>query len=83
MEAGTKTKTKEDRIKVFENYARIWCIKQVDTRLFELLDYDTHSPEMIRTNAILATLDEFYETYDVKEGDGMYIAPDKRISRWH
>lgn len=79
----TLTKTKEDRIKVFENYARIWCIKQVDTRLFELLDYDTHSPEMIRTNAILATLDEFYETYDVKEGDGMYIAPDKRISRWH
>ena len=73
----------EENFPVFENYARIWCIKQVDTRLFELLDYDTHSPEMIRTNAILATLDEFYETYDVKEGDGMYIAPDKRISRWH
>ena len=22
-------------------------------------------------------------SYDVKEGDGMYIAPEKRISRWY
>ena len=26
--------------------------------------------------------DEFYETYDIKEGDGMYIAPEKRIAVW-
>ena len=76
-------KTKEDRVKVFENYAKIWCIKMVDTEFFDALDYDVHSPEIIRTNAVLATLDAFYETYDVKEGDGMYIAPEDRISRWY
>ena len=76
-------KTKEDRVKVFENYAKIWCIKMVDTEFFDALDYDVHSPELIRTNAVLATLDAFYETYDVKEGDGMYIAPEDRISRWY
>ena len=46
------------------------------------LAYDVHSPEVIRVNAILSTLDCYYEVYDVKEGDGMYIAPENRISRW-
>jgi putative endopeptidase len=26
--------------------------------------------------------DEFMETYDVKEGDGMYLAPEDRITIW-
>ena len=47
------------------------------------LEFDVHSPAVIRVNAILSTIDAFYETYDVKEGDGMYIAPEDRISRWH
>ena len=47
------------------------------------LAYDEHSPELIRTNAILSTLDCFYDVYDVKEGDGMYIAPENRVSRWY
>ena len=52
-----------------------------DSAIQQISD-DSHSPSIIRVNAIVATLDEFYETYDVKEGDGMYISPDKRISRW-
>jgi predicted metalloendopeptidase len=38
---------------------------------------------VIRANAILSTTDAFYEVYEIKEGDGMYIAPENRISRWH
>ena len=44
---------------------------------------DEHSPAIIRVNAILATLDAFYEVYDVQPGDGMYIAPENRVSRWY
>lgn len=84
MECVTSlAKTNEDLEKIFENYARIWCLKRVDTTIIGLLAYDEHSPEIIRANAILSTLDSFYEVYDVKEGDGMYIAPENRISRWH
>ncbi len=75
-------RTKEQRERLFENYARIWCEKRVDEALLDQLNTDEHSPSVIRTNAILSTLDAFYETYDVKEGDGMYIAPENRISRW-
>ena len=84
MECVTSlAKTNEDLKKIFENYATIWCMKKVDTAIIDQLAYDEHSPEVIRTNAILSTLDCFYDVYDVKEGDGMYIAPENRISRWY
>ncbi len=77
------TKTKEDRIKLFESYARIWCEIITDEAIINQIAYDEHSPSYIRVNAILASIDEFYDTYDVKEGDSMYIAPEDRISRWY
>ena len=84
MECVTSlAKNKEDLIKVFKNYATIWGNKTLDTTVIDQLAYDVHSPDVIRVNAILATLNCFYDTYDVKEGDGMYIAPGKRISRWY
>ena len=76
-------KTDDDLIRIFEKYASFWCVKRTDQSVIQVITYDSHSPEEIRVNAILATLDEFIRIYDVKEGDGMYIAPDKRISRWH
>lgn len=75
--------TDEDRKLLFTNFARIWAEKRVDSALIDQIDSDPHSPAIIRVNAILSTLDVFYETYDVTEGDGMYIAPEDRISRWH
>ncbi len=84
MECITGLADNTDQLKLlFENYARIWCEKIVDTALLDRLDTDEHSPAVIRTNAILSTLDCFYETYGVTEGDGMYIAPEDRISRWY
>ena len=76
-------KTKEDRMKLFENYAHIWCEKSTDEAIINQIEYDAHSPSVIRVNAVLSTLDAFYETYGIKEGDGMYIAPEERISRWY
>ena len=84
MECVTSlAKNKEDFVKIFERYAIVWGSKTADVSLINQLAYDEHSPDMIRVNAILATLSCFYDTYDVKEGDGMYIAPEKRISRWY
>ena len=31
--------------------------------------FDPHSVSKVRVNAIVSMLDEFYETYDVKEGE--------------
>jgi len=66
----------------FENYARLWVEKKLDSDLLDQLEVDVHSPEIIRVNAVLSSIDEFYEIYDIKEGDGMYTAPEKRVKRW-
>ena len=84
MECVTSlAKNKEDLEKIFKSYALIWGSKQVDTGVINQINHDVHSPNIIRVNAILATLNCFYDLYGVKEGDKMYIAPEKRISRWY
>ncbi|WP_026526173.1 M13 family metallopeptidase [Butyrivibrio sp. VCD2006] len=75
--------TDEQRKLLFENYARIWCTKKSEDSVISQIDEDVHSPEVIRVNAILSTVNSFYETYGLKEGDGMFIPAEKRISRWH
>lgn len=75
--------TDEDMQILFEAYARSWCMKIVDESLINQIANDVHSPSWIRVNAMLSTLEAFYEAYDVQEGDGMYIAPENRISRWY
>ena len=79
----TRVQTKENRTRLFESYATIWCEMRSDEAIINQIAYDVHSPSYIRVNAILSSIDEFYETYDVKEGDGMYIAPEERVSRWY
>jgi predicted metalloendopeptidase len=74
--------TKDEHTKLFENYARIWCELCLNTDVIEQLSEDSHSPATIRVNAILATTDAFYDVYGLSEGDGMYVTPEDRISRW-
>lgn len=75
-------KNKEDLEKLFENFATIWCGVSINSNAIEMLKLDVHSPDRIRVNAVLSSCEKFYETYDVKEGDKMYVSPDKRIRRW-
>ena len=77
------THNDEERVLLFENFATIWGEMSTDSAIIDQVAYDCHSPAVIRVNAVLSTVDAFYETYDVQEGDGMYIAPENRISRWY
>ena len=75
-------KTNEERKELLENYARVWaCVSQKDGALAQLYS-DVHSPAITRVNAVVALFDPFYEIYDVKEGDAMYVAPEERVTRW-
>ncbi len=72
----------EGRRELFESYARIWASVTTDRNALENLEIDEHSPDRIRVNAVVSMFDCFYELYDVREGDGMYIAPEDRVLRW-
>ena len=43
---------------------------------------DNHPLAMLRVNVVVQQFEEFYDTYGVKPGDGMYLEPDKRICVW-
>ena len=43
---------------------------------------DVHAPDKLRCNRALQTLDEFYETYGIQSGDGMWTEPESRVSVW-
>ncbi len=43
---------------------------------------DVHPVGFLRCNVVVQQFDEFYDTFTVKEGDGMYLAPDQRVAVW-
>lgn len=47
-----------------------------------LLNTDTHAPDKIRINAMLSSCDAFYDTYEIKKTDKMYVAPKERVGIW-
>jgi putative endopeptidase len=67
---------------VFEWATYTFAIKTTDDYQTYLLNIDTHSPCKVRMNASLSSCDAFYRVFDVKEGDGMYVAPEDRVGIW-
>jgi putative endopeptidase len=43
---------------------------------------DPHSPNEFRTNAIAKNLTAFHDAFGVTEQDGMWLAPEERVSIW-
>jgi putative endopeptidase len=67
----------------FESFATMWRFSRGSrARMEYILSADVHSPAVLRTNVNLQNIDKFYEVYDIKEGDGMYLTPEKRVQIW-
>jgi len=46
------------------------------------LKSDPHSPAGFRVHGSVVNQPGFYGAFGVKEGDKMYLAPDKRVTIW-
>ncbi|MDO4694094.1 MAG: M13 family metallopeptidase [Eikenella sp.] len=66
---------------VFNSYAKVWRNVSTQQALIAGLT-DEHPPGKYRINNIVNLMDAFYTDYDVKEGDKMYVAADKRLRVW-
>ena len=77
-----KTEENPDFEAFFVNWATIWRTKSRLAYEQFLLQRDVHGPAKLRGNLQVKNLDEFYTTFGVQPGDGMYIAPEKRIAIW-
>lgn len=66
----------------FRQTAYIWASKSTDSYQLYLLSVDTHAPNKVRTNGVLSSCDAFYEVYDIRKPDGMYVEPEARVGIW-
>ena len=71
-----------DYDKFFRAYSAMW--RSVATReRCELQAYqDSHPLDYLRVNVTLMQQPEFYDTYGIKEGDGMYMDEADRFPVW-
>jgi len=66
----------------FIGFTQIWRAKAKEEAMRNRVATDPHSPAEFRALGALSNMPEFYTTYDVKPGDAMYIAPEKRVKIW-
>lgn len=66
----------------FLGWAVAWMNQTRDESLANQIMSDVHAPSFLRVNGPVVNVDEFYEAFDIKPGDKMYRAPDKRVKIW-
>lgn len=66
----------------FLSYANLWASNIRDEEIKKLTMLDVHSLGRWRVNATLPHVDAFLEAFDIKEGDSMWLAPEKRAHIW-
>lgn len=76
-------KSRSARDTYFRSYANLWASKMTAKTTHFYINYDNHSLKKVRVNAVVSLMDEFYETYNVKNTDAMYVAPKDRIKIWY
>ncbi|MCK5325746.1 MAG: peptidase M13, partial [Woeseiaceae bacterium] len=68
--------------RVFLGFGQIWRNKYRDEALRQLIMTNPHSPSMYRANGSVRNVPEFYEAFDIAEGDALYLPPEERVKIW-
>lgn len=67
---------------LYRTAARTWRgTASRETRAY-LAMADVHAPDKLRGSRALQSLDEFYETFGIQSGDGMYLPEEARVQIW-
>ena len=66
----------------YMGFAQVWRGKMRDQALIVQIKTDPHSPDEYRANGTRAQPAGFYDAFDVKPGDKMYLAPGQRVLIW-
>jgi putative endopeptidase len=66
----------------FIGWAQVWARSYREDELRRRLKTDPHSPSEYRANGILKNMPAFHEAFGVKEGDALYLPPDRQVRIW-
>lgn len=75
--------TTEQLQEFFKAYTLSWRTKMRPEFAKTILVQDVHAPATLRVNVPVQNFPQWYQAFDVKESDGMYMDPDKRIRIWN
>lgn len=67
---------------LYESASRSWAFtgsREINTFLAQA---DVHAPGKLRGNRALQSCDEFFTAFDIRPGDGMWLAPEARVRIW-
>jgi predicted metalloendopeptidase len=79
--AADKDYVKAQDREFFIGFARSWRAKMTEAGLRAYLAGDSHAPETERI-AIVRNIDAWYEAFDVRPGDRLYLPPAERVRIW-
>jgi putative endopeptidase len=66
----------------FLSWAQVWRSLYRDEQLRTLVMSNPHSPPKFRVNGPVRNIDAWYEAFDVKAGDQLYLPPENRVRIW-
>ncbi len=81
LKASPNGKTMEADREFFTGFARSWRTKAREASLRRAVLTDGHAPGQWRTYTV-RNLDAWYKAFDVKPGQGLYLAPEQRVRVW-
>ncbi len=66
----------------FLGWGQIWRRLYRDAELRKRLIVDPHSPSQYRVNGIVRNMDAFYDAFEIKPNDLLFLAPEDRVRIW-
>ncbi|TWT82008.1 Neutral endopeptidase [Planctomycetes bacterium CA13] len=66
----------------FLGWSQIWRRLYRNQELLKRLITDPHSPSEYRVNGIVRNMDAWYEAFNIKPNDPLYLEPEERVRIW-
>ena len=68
--------------RVFLGFGQVWATEYRDEALRSQIETDPHSPSMFRANGAVRNVPEWYEAFEVKPENALYLKPEDRVKIW-
>lgn len=66
----------------FLAWGRVWASNVAPQFVAYIVNSDVHSPNVARVNAALPMIDSWYDAFNIKQGDKLYVPAEKRAHIW-
>lgn len=73
---------KPDYAALYRSMAEIWASSYGREMRAYLAQVDLHAPDKLRGSLVLQNFSQFYDAFGITEQDGMWLAPEDRVTIW-